>query len=416
MKEREHVVAGRGSYQESLVFMPQRYLLINRVPDSYVPTWFETDMYFVAYHNFVKLVLGMKFWPDQSMYSTVLPPKPRKMPGRPRKKRIRSTGEGGSSTRVSKVGLQAIFSNCKKPGHNKASCKEPILEQTPKPKGVLGRHRKNQLNVNIEDADVVLRGPLMDEGAGGSIRGAGGSRGGAGWSRKGVGRSRGGASRSRGGVGRSRGVASGSRGGTSKSRGGASGSKRKVVSSAGTQKRQGKKKKGTSGFAKWQALGAVRLSLAKNVAYNVVNEKTLYSLFKSLSNMYEKPSASNKVFLIRQLVNTKMKEGASVADHVNEFNSILSRGRKQDRGQKQNRSRSKSKKRGQSMIRQDIMCWNCNQKGHFQNQCSKPVTSRDKEVNMAAGDYDDALVCCVENMIDDRIMDSDASFVIFRIF
>ncbi|GJS62332.1 hypothetical protein Tco_0657116 [Tanacetum coccineum] len=73
------------------------------------------------------------------------------------------------------------------------------------------------------------------------------------------------------------------------------------------------------------ALGAVRLSLAKNVAYNVVNEKTTYGLFKALSNMYEKPSASNKVFLIRQLVNTKMKEGASVADHVNEFNSILSR-------------------------------------------------------------------------------------------
>ncbi|GJR06612.1 retrovirus-related pol polyprotein from transposon TNT 1-94 [Tanacetum coccineum] len=34
----------------------------------------------------------------------------------------------------------------------------------------------------------------------------------------------------------------------------------------------------------------------------------------------------------------------------------------------------------------------------------------DKEVNMGAGDYDDALVCCVENMIDDRIMDFGASF------
>ncbi|GKB32448.1 retrovirus-related pol polyprotein from transposon TNT 1-94 [Tanacetum coccineum] len=213
-----------------------------------------------------------------------------------------------------------------------------------------------------------------------------------------------------------------------------------------------------------QALGAVRLSLEKNVAYNVVNEKTTYDLFKALSNMYEKPSASNKVFLIRQLVNTKMKEGASVADHVNEFNSILSRlmsvdikfddevqallllsslpeswsgtvttvigstgstklkfdsicdlilredirrkksgeysnsllsaedkgrGRKQDRGQKQNKSRSKSKKRGQSKNRQDIT---------------------DKEVNMAAGDYDDAFVCCVENTIDDRIMDFGALF------
>ncbi|GKC16338.1 putative RNA-directed DNA polymerase, partial [Tanacetum coccineum] len=204
----------------------------------------------------------------------------------------------------------------------------------------------------------------------------------------------------------------------------------------------------------WQktALGAMRLSLAKNVACNIVNEKTTYGLFKALSNMYEKPSASNKVFLIRQLVNTKMNEGASVEDHVNEFNSIISRlmsvdikfdddvqallllsslpeswsctvtavsgltgkdkgrGRKQDRGQKHNRSRSKSKKRGQSKNRQDITSWNCNQKVHFRNQCSKPVTSRDKEVNMAAREYDDALVCCVKNTIDDRIIDSGASF------
>ncbi|GKF79062.1 hypothetical protein Tco_0234630, partial [Tanacetum coccineum] len=33
----------------------------------------------------------------------------------------------------------------------------------------------------------------------------------------------------------------------------------------------------------------------------------------------------------------------------------------------------------------------------------------DKEVNMAR-DSNDALVCCVENTVKDRIMDSDASF------
>ena len=74
-----------------------------------------------------------------------------------------------------------------------------------------------------------------------------------------------------------------------------------------------------------QALGVVRLSLAKSVAYNIVNETTTYGVLKALSNMYEKPSASNKVFLIRQLVNTKMKEGMSVTSHINEFNSIISR-------------------------------------------------------------------------------------------
>ncbi|GJY13840.1 hypothetical protein Tco_0383149 [Tanacetum coccineum] len=34
----------------------------------------------------------------------------------------------------------------------------------------------------------------------------------------------------------------------------------------------------------------------------------------------------------------------------------------------------------------------------------------DKEVNQAARDSDDALVCCVENTVEDRIMDSGASF------
>ncbi|GKA77375.1 retrovirus-related pol polyprotein from transposon TNT 1-94 [Tanacetum coccineum] len=35
---------------------------------------------------------------------------------------------------------------------------------------------------------------------------------------------------------------------------------------------------------------------------------------------------------------------------------------------------------------------------------------QDNEVNMEVGDSDDALVCCVENMVEDRIMDSGASF------
>ncbi|GJW59086.1 RNA-directed DNA polymerase [Tanacetum coccineum] len=205
---------------------PRVILLINRLPESYVPAWFETDMYFVTYHNYVKPVPGMNFWPDQSMYSTVLPPKPRKMPGRPKKKRIRAIGEGGSSTRVSKVGSQGSFSNCKQHGHNKSSCKEPIVEQTPKPKGVVGRPRKKQPMDNFEDVDVVQRSPMRDEGASGTRGGAIGSRcrGGKG----GAGGSRGGAS---GLIGRGAGGssdASGSRGrGTAGSRGGASGSRDK---------------------------------------------------------------------------------------------------------------------------------------------------------------------------------------------
>ncbi|GKA18117.1 retrovirus-related pol polyprotein from transposon TNT 1-94 [Tanacetum coccineum] len=79
-------------------------------------------------------------------------------------------------------------------------------------------------------------------------------------------------------------------------------------------------------------------------------------------------------------------------------------------GTKENRNKSKSWKIGEIKYKQNITCWKCNQKGHFQNQCLKLVASRDKEVNTAAGDSDDALVCCVENTVEDRIIDSGASF------
>ncbi|GKD98238.1 hypothetical protein Tco_1382135 [Tanacetum coccineum] len=40
----------------------------------------------------------------------------------------------------------------------------------------------------------------------------------------------------------------------------------------------------------------------------------------------------------------------------------------------------------------------------------KQVEIMDKEVNQEARDSDDTLVCCVENTVEDRIMDSGASF------
>ena len=42
----------------------------------------------------------------------------------------------------------------------------------------------------------------------------------------------------------------------------------------------------------------------------------------ALAKLYEKPSASNKVFLMKRLFNMKMSEGGSVTDHLNEFNTV----------------------------------------------------------------------------------------------
>ncbi|VFQ60179.1 unnamed protein product [Cuscuta campestris] len=74
-----------------------------------------------------------------------------------------------------------------------------------------------------------------------------------------------------------------------------------------------------------KAMSVIRLSLTKNVAFNILKEKIAKGIMDALSNMYEKPSAANKIFLIRELVNTRMKEGTSVTEHINKLNSILAR-------------------------------------------------------------------------------------------
>ena len=56
------------------------------------------------------------------------------------------------------------------------------------------------------------------------------------------------------------------------------------------------------------------------MAFNIIKEKITSDLLKALSNMYEKLSAMNKVYLMRRLFNLQMSEGGSVADHINEFN------------------------------------------------------------------------------------------------
>ena len=48
-----------------------------------------------------------------------------------------------------------------------------------------------------------------------------------------------------------------------------------------------------------KALGIVRLCLAVFVAFNILKETTTEGLMQTLAKLYEKPSASNKVFLMK---------------------------------------------------------------------------------------------------------------------
>ena len=45
---------------------------------------------------------------------------------------------------------------------------------------------------------------------------------------------------------------------------------------------------------------------------------------ETLVKLYEKPSASNKVFLMKHLFNMHIIEGGSIMDLLNEFNTITS--------------------------------------------------------------------------------------------
>jgi hypothetical protein len=49
-------------------------------------------------------------------------------------------------------------------------------------------------------------------------------------------------------------------------------------------------------FLESKALGTIRLSLAASVAFNISKENTMKDLMDALAKLYEKPSASNKVF------------------------------------------------------------------------------------------------------------------------
>ena len=56
-----------------------------------------------------------------------------------------------------------------------------------------------------------------------------------------------------------------------------------------------------------KALGTIQLCLAQLVTFNITKEKTMKELMETLARLYEKPSALNKVFLMKHLFNMKME-------------------------------------------------------------------------------------------------------------
>lgn len=73
-----------------------------------------------------------------------------------------------------------------------------------------------------------------------------------------------------------------------------------------------------------KARAAIFISLSNNVLFNVMGEATTKDVWDKLTAMYEIASATNKVFIMKWLYKLKMKEGCAMANHINEFNTLIS--------------------------------------------------------------------------------------------
>ena len=72
-----------------------------------------------------------------------------------------------------------------------------------------------------------------------------------------------------------------------------------------------------------RALSGIQLCLADDVLFNIVSEKTVVGLWKKLKKLYMTKSLTNRIILKIKLYNLHMKEGTTITDHLNTFNTLL---------------------------------------------------------------------------------------------
>ena len=73
-----------------------------------------------------------------------------------------------------------------------------------------------------------------------------------------------------------------------------------------------------------KAKSTIRLCLSDSVLLNVLEEATTKDLWENLGKLYQSKSLVNKLFLRKKLYNLRMRDGDSVAEHLNAFNTVVS--------------------------------------------------------------------------------------------
>ncbi|XP_058777048.1 uncharacterized protein LOC131651395 [Vicia villosa] len=123
-----HVVAALGFRQQN--------------PEDFVHEYYTRDRYTMCYGFSISPINGTDMWPEVES-EELLPPNYKKGPGRPRKLRIRESGEEGARRRL--PGVSYRCTKCDKVGHNVKTCKSKRQNQS-----AMKRKKKMRPNASEE--------------------------------------------------------------------------------------------------------------------------------------------------------------------------------------------------------------------------------------------------------------------------
>ena len=73
-----------------------------------------------------------------------------------------------------------------------------------------------------------------------------------------------------------------------------------------------------------EAKSTIRLCVSDSVLLNISGEAMTKALWDKLETLYQSKSLVNKLFLRKKLYNLRMKDGDSVTEHLNAFNTVVS--------------------------------------------------------------------------------------------
>ena len=72
-----------------------------------------------------------------------------------------------------------------------------------------------------------------------------------------------------------------------------------------------------------KALSTIHLCLVDDVLFNIVGNDTTSGLWSKMESLYMTKSLTIRIYLKRQLYSLWMKEGTTIVDHLNTFNTLI---------------------------------------------------------------------------------------------